>query len=216
MLDTDTPNPLPASPKGHDTATCGCRVCAKRRRLAGPTRLGEPEAIIGPAGSPPSDPDEGEILDADLPTLVTKHPGDERKSIRPHIAHWIALRSLNPEITIAEAAEKIGITKSTLRTYIYRATKRGWLRFDDPLSRMDYEIVPKVIDNLNFFLDARDKTVTVETAKGTIFKTYAESKGTNTQQTVLALKIEMPDGSETKIVSGHIVGRPKELADDAL
>ena len=211
MLDTDTPNPLPASPKGHDAATCGCRVCVKRRRLAGPACERAPEALIGPAGSTSADADEGEILDADLPVLHTK---PNKGTIRPIIAHWIALRSLDPEITIASAAEKIGISKHTLRTYIYRATKRGWLQFDDPMSRIEYEIVPKVLDNLNFFLDARDKTVTVEAAKGTIFKTYADAKGTNTQQTVLALKIEMPDGNETKIVGGHIVGRPKQLTEE--
>ena len=214
MLASDPTDSLPAIPQGHDLASCGCRVCAKRRResgMASPARVGEAETLAGPAGSPSLDTDEGEILDADLPVLHTKHT---KGTIRPIIAHWIALRSLDPEITIAAAAEKIGISKHTLRTYIYRATKRGWLQFDDPLSRIEYEIVPKVLDNLNFFLDARDKTVTVEAAKGTIFKTYADAKGTNTQQTVLALKIEMPDGNETKIVSGHIVGRPKQLENE--
>jgi hypothetical protein len=185
--------------------------------LAGPARSGEPETLHGPAGErldETSAKAKEEVLEADLPVFKTK---GMHRTIRPIIAHWIALRSLEPDISIADAADKIGVNKSTLRTYIYRATKYGWLMFDDPLSRVEYEIVPKVLDNLNHFLDAKDKTVTIEAAKGTIFKTYAESKGAGqAQQTILALKIEMPDGTETKIVGGHIVGKPKRLEADEM
>ena len=181
--------------------------------MASEAQSGGSEADNGPAGaSAETEVQVGEVLDADLPVLKTKPTS---RTIRPLIAHWIALRSLDPSITVGQAAEKLGLTKSTLQTYIYRATKYGWLKFDEPMSRVEYEIIPKVLDNLNHFLDSKDKMVTVEAAKGTIFKAYAEAKGaTGAQQTVLALKIEMPDGTETKIVGGHIVGKPKRLEDE--
>ena len=216
MLPADIPDKVLSLPRGHSPATCGCRACSKWRRtqgMASESQPREPEADDGPAGTASqAEVKTGEALDADLPVLRTKPTS---RTIRPLIAHWIALRSLDPSITVGQAAEKLGVTKSTLQTYIYRATKYGWLKFDDPMSRVEYEIIPKVLDNLNHFLDAKDKMVTVEAAKGTLFKTYAESKGAGQQQqTVLALKIEMPDGTETKIMGGHIVGKPKRLEDE--
>ena len=138
-----------------------------------------------------------------------------RVGSRAIIAEWLKLRTLEPEITLKDASLRLGMHRTTLSAIINRGTKEGWLRFDDPLSRIEHQIVPKVLDNLNHFLDERDKTVTIETAKGTIFKTYQESKGiTQGSNTVLALKIEIPDGGETKIVAGSVVGKPKVLVEE--
>jgi len=79
------------------------------------------------------------------------------------------MRALEPEITLAEAAKRMGIAKSTLVTLIQRANKAGWLKFDDPLARMEHEIVPKVVDGLKKLLDEGDRQTIIETAKGTIF-----------------------------------------------
>lgn len=108
----------------------------------------------------------------------------------------------------------MGITPGTLSTHIYRATKEGWLKFDDPLSRVEFQLIPKIVRNLDEFLEDRDRTVTIEAAKGTLFKQYAESKGvTNAPTTVLALKLELPSG-ETKAIFGKVVGSGRALDDD--
>lgn len=149
-----------------------------------------------------------EVLDPDMPVLHVKG-----RTKRDRVLEWMELRVQNPGISNAECSRRMGLSPNTLKGYIYQATKEGWLKFNDPVERIDNEIVPKVLENLISFLDDKDKQVTIETAKGTVFKTYQEAKGiTENPSTVLALKIEMPDPTlGMKISAGHIVGRPKEI-----
>lgn len=153
--------------------------------------------------------DKEEVLNADLPVMYT-----HGRTARDRIGQWLALRASDPHITNIEAAEKMGIAISHLNTLIYRARKAGWLKFDDPYSRIEYEIIPKTLDNIQMFLEERDKTVTLETAKATIYRQYLESKGvSDAPKTVLALKIESSADPEQlmKQVSGTIVGTPRKL-----
>ena len=215
--------PTESNPKGRGgthfhNPDCACNPCKARRRteeaLAESTRAG------GTALATQSD-GPAEVLEADIIIAPPKWkhgqggPGSKKLGSRAIIADWLHLRALEPDITLKEASVKLGMHRTTLSAVINNGVKEGWLRFDDPLSRIEHQIVPKVLDNLNHFLDARDKTVTIETAKGTVFKTYQESKGiSQTSNTVLALKIEMPEGmGETKIVTGSVVGKPKVIID---
>jgi transposase len=153
--------------------------------------------------------DSSQVVEADLQILESPA---RPNSHRQRIADWLAMRALEPEITLAEAAKRMGIAKSTLVTLIQRANKAGWLKFDDPLSRMEHEIVPKVVDGLKKLLDEGDRQTIIETAKGTIFKQYQDAKGLNTQQaqTILAIKFDIPTGEMVKqVASGVVVGRPR-------
>lgn len=119
---------------------------------------------------------------------------------------------LSPNASKMEIAEKMGINSKRLYEILKEAKEENLISFSDPLDRVEYELIPKVVDNLNFFLDAKDKTVTIEAAKGTLFRAYQESKGlSDTNSTMLALKIELPDGHTANVLTGHIVGRPKGL-----
>jgi hypothetical protein len=111
----------------------------------------------------------------------------------------------------------MGISYRTLHRDLVIAKNANLITFDDQLERIEFEVIPKTVDNLLYFLEAKDKTVTIETAKGTVFRQFQDSKGiSDNQQTMLCLKIEQPDGSEVKVVTGHIVGKPKELSDPAI
>lgn len=159
--------------------------------------------------------------DSEAPLTIT---GDEaqviergrhthERSPRARVGMWLAMRSIEPTLTTKEIAERLGISAGHLRTLIYEARKAGWLKFTDPLDHVEYGIIPKTVANLERFLDAQDKQVTIEVAKGTIFKQYQESKGiSDAPQTVLALKIETgaPDPS-IPIVEGRIVGKPRQI-----
>lgn len=140
------------------------------------------------------------------------------RSLRDRIAQYLHYAALSPNETMAAIAEKMGVGRSHLYTLIKQGQEAGILVFSDPMERIEYQIIPKVVDNLNYFLDAKDKTVTIEAAKGTIFRAYQDSKGiTDGGQTILALKIEQADGSELRVLTGRIVGTPKELPEaDAL
>ena len=155
----------------------------------------------------------------DLPTAELNARGEPanvygltHRSLPVRIAEWAAIRAAEPHLKDSEVAERMGLAPVTLKKYIYKARAQGLLRFDDPLEKLEFEIVPKAVDNLNTLMDAKDKIATLEVAKGIIFKQYLESKGiSDAPQTVLALKIEMPEGGEEKIVAGTIVGRPRRL-----
>lgn len=74
-------------------------------------------------------------------------------------------------------------------------------------------MVPKVVENLNLFLDTRDKQVTLEMAKATVLAQYAKEEGTaQVSNTVFALKIELPESFDkaeaAKSIKGVIVGKP--------
>lgn len=140
--------------------------------------------------------------------------GQSRKA-RDRVATWIAIRAQEPHLLQREIADRMGINPKTLTALLYNATKAGWLQFDDPLEKIEYQIVPKVVDNLIEFLDQKDKTVTLETAKGTIFKSYQASKGiSDAPSNVLALKIEMVDPTTpTKSITGQIIGKARALSD---
>lgn len=129
---------------------------------------------------------------------------------RAHVANWAMMRSQG--LCTREIAEKIGITHTYLKSLLWRATKEGWLKFTDPEARLEHEIKPIIIDNIKHFLLAKDRTMTIESAKGVgFFKSHQAVKVEgNAPQTILALKIEaLP--SPAQIVEGNIVGQPREL-----
>ena len=197
---------IPQPPKGHVIHSCGCRVCATIRRndpsMAGPSHNGEAEGLAGKNRRAQKQP-----------VGVGFAWGSKQKVV---VAQWLALRSLEPDISVVDAAKQLGIPYTNLRSCIYRGSKNGTIQYDDSLSRIEYKVIPMAIDNLEELLADKDKTATLETVKGTIFKEWADRKGVkDTQQTVLALKIEAPSADgEVKAIVGHIVGKPKYIASE--
>jgi hypothetical protein len=188
-------------PDTHRNPNCGCRACVSRRRRA--------QAIVSTIGAGGATSSENpDALNADL---VVREDG----TIRARIVKWLQLKQEDSSITIEAASRKIGCDHRTLNSSILRAVEEGWLKFEDPISNIEYQIIPKVVRNLSKLLDAGDKQVTLETAKGTIFKTYQESMGiSEAPKTVLALKIEYPEmGNQTTVptITGQILGTPRIL-----
>jgi DNA-binding Lrp family transcriptional regulator len=132
--------------------------------------------------------------------------------VRYRIAQWMEFRATEPDISNVEIARRMGISRRTLQAALTKATREGWLVFTDPVSRIEHEIVPRVLDNMVLFLDQKDKTATIEAYKSTVARQYLEAKGVSeAPQTVLALKIETMDPGQVKVVTGHVVGKAKEL-----
>lgn len=134
---------------------------------------------------------------------------------RDRVGQWLAIRALDPSATLAEAATKIGIHATTLSKSINKAVKEGWLKFDDPLERIEHEIIPKTLDNISRFLDEGDRVVTIEAAKGTVYPLYKASKEVgHSAQPILALKIELAPGIDPTIaIGGNVFGQPKTIID---
>lgn len=205
----------------HKRETCRCAGCVSRRR--------EAEAVLARARGDVLTEEEIkqqkerdrkkktinslEPIDADLPPeFVT-----QGRSMRDHIASYVEVRLTEPSLKHAEIAKRIGMTPKSLSTLIYRATKQGILKFEDPIERINNQIIPKTMDNLNEFLDLKDRTVTLETAKGVIFPIYQKSQGVgDVNNTMLALKIEMISPEDMKIIQGQVVGKPRQLIEGEL
>jgi transposase len=174
------------------------------------SRARKAEAEPGPDGSKflvPTVKAE-EVINADHP-LITYG-----RTARDRVGQWVAMRAQEPGISNTEVAKRLGISPGALNSLIYEANRDGWLKFDDPLSRVKYELIPKVVSNLNEFLDKKDRTVTLETAKNTIFKQFQDSEGIrDSSNMVLALKIEAADPETARAITGQIVGRPRELTE---
>ena len=144
-------------------------------------------------------------LYVDLPPLERQD-----KSARARVTEYLAYRTAGVK-TQQEIAEKMGIARRTLQTLLWRAGKEGWLVYTDPTERFEQEIIPHVVDNIAHFIKQKDRTMTIEAAKGAgIFKSHQAVKVESDQpQTVLALKIETAPQMDVKVAAGQIVGTPR-------
>ena len=156
---------------------------------------------------------ESEVIKADE-LIVAPLAKRTTRYQRGVIAEWIKLRTIEPDITNLEIAQRMGLHKQYLYRTINQAVKDGWLSFDDPMARIEHEIVPKALDTISQHLDDGDAKMAIEVAKGAIFPAYKESKGVSQHGTniAIALKVELPEGLVAPdIIEGQIVGRPKIL-----
>lgn len=191
-----------------DPVHCSCPFHRAQLRKAQAFAL---SAGVGGESNEAIVPEGEKVIEADLDPIFLRG-----RTPRERIVQLLAFRSVEPGITNAEVAKRLGITAGTLNTIIYKAGREGWLRYENPLDRIENEIIPKAIQNLSEFLDEKDKQATLETLKGTAFPVYRESKGAGeAQQTVLALKIETAEPVDVKVLSGQIVGTPRRLIDEA-
>lgn len=136
--------------------------------------------------------------------------------MKANVASWLKMKMADPQMSDKDIAAKLGISPSTLHNTLYKAKREGWIRFEDPLSEVRYGHLPLIAENLELFLKTRDKQVTIEAAKATLWKDYGgvapNSGGTAGTPMVFALKIELPAGLDTaraaSNVKGIIVGNP--------
>ncbi len=183
---------------------------------------GESETILGALGVPTSivTDEKGrviDILDADAPPEMLAKATVWGTSARDRVAQWIYFRATEPGITNAEVARRQGIQPGTLATIIMRAKRQGWLQIENPMDRIEHELIPKIVENLNTFLDRGDRTVTIEAAKGVLFPQYREAKGiVENKIAVLGINIQLPEGEGDSLARrGSIVGVPKTGAIEA-
>lgn len=151
-------------------------------------------------------------------TKVRSVNNEATRRIKQRVADILALRATDPGISKLEIAKKLGVCHTTINHALDFAAQNGWITLEDPIERVRHEIVPKTIDNINHFLDAKDKQVTIEVAKGTIFKMFQTAEGLQDEAPmVLALKIEMPPTGDAqgKIIEGQVIGKPKQLEGDS-
>ncbi len=182
------------------------------------TRPRDPETILAAINGPIATVDGVDILDADAPPEILRDVSVGGNSAKDRVAQWIYFRAKEPGITNAEISRRLGIAPGTLNTILTRARRGGWLKIENPMDRIEFELMPKIVDNLNTFLDKGDRTVTIEAAKGVLFPQYRESKGiVENKIAVLGINIQMPEGemAQGEVRRGSISGVPKPAAIEA-
>lgn len=103
-----------------------------------------------------------------------------------------------------DIARVLGISVKCIAPYLYKAGKRGYLSFDDPKDTVEYRMMHKVVRNLDAMLDSPEilskgersvkQEVTLEVAKGTLFKRFEAAPAVSAPQTIVAIRIETPPG----------------------
>lgn len=212
---TETPNPDKAQGRLRrapvDLAThkpdCRCFACKAARKRAEKAVVGGDgeQTEVAPARTlTPIDPATGESIYADRVIVV------QERDPRARIAEWALMRANG--MRNKDIAAKMGIQPNTLNSLISKATREGWLKFDNPADRLEHELAPLIVENIKSHLADGDRKMTIEAAKGIgLFKSHQAVKIENeSPQMVLALKIETPVGYDpTTVVTGTIVGNPK-------
>ena len=75
------------------------------------------------------------------------------------------MKAEDPDITNIEIAKSLGISVNTLNNCIQIGRKEGWLHFEDPFNKIQYEMVPKVTDQMINLIDAGDQKAIIEAFK---------------------------------------------------
>jgi transposase len=144
---------------------------------------------------------------------MTKKPKDTR--VYQVAMAYVAMKAQGHKLQAI--SDTLQIPKDTIKTYVARAHKAGWLEPRDLDVEDQQEVtLPELITrNVVEFLNARDKDVTVEAAKGIgIFKSHQAVKMEGQVGVGLALRVEveLPPGiaerSPIQIRGGSLGGTP--------
>lgn len=165
-----------------------------------------------PAGESPSlsTVDEGKVH---ITRRMLKKPKDTR--VYQVAMAYVAMKAQGHKLQAISDA--LLIPKDTIKTYVARAHKAGWLepRDLDVEDQQEITLPELVTRNVVELLQARDKDVTVEAAKGIgVFKSHQAVKVDSQIIAGLALRVEvaLPPGiaeaSPIQIRSGSLGGTP--------
>jgi hypothetical protein len=113
-----------------------------------------------------------------------------------------------------QISEQLSLSKGTIRNYIYLAGRHGWLDADvmmaNPVERIEYGLLHKVVRNLDASLDSEDKAeraaVTDKLFDATLAKHWAPVVSAGSAQTLVAIRIEHPQGPPQAIREGTVQG----------
>ena len=96
--------------------------------------------------------------------------------------------------TSEEISKALDLKVESLSQYLYLASRNGWLDFSDPRNRLEYQVLPKAVRNLDKFMDDDDKRVkfkaTLATIQGLVFNPAEQASRGAGQTNVLSIRIE--------------------------
>ena len=117
-----------------------------------------------------------------------------------------------------QIAQILGLSMSSIRSYVYKAGKMGWLDefLYEPRERLEYAVMHKVVRNLEEALDStnelqtgmKEKTaVALKIAEGALYPRLQQQSGGGTTN-VMGIKIEIVGGEPAKMREGTVIEAP--------
>lgn len=185
-----------------------------RRSDATPPQIADGAGSAEAPGGPPARVEDAPATPLRKPLLKLQ----KNSIVRKKALAIVALRAAG--YSDAAIASELKIAVTTIKAYLYRATQAGMLvdkktksLLSDPTDRVEFELSHKVIRNLNEMMDSDDdqlrKEVTLEVAKGALFKKFDPIKEhVLPSMNVLSVKIEMPSSGAVEVRPGALGGTP--------
>lgn len=207
-----TSEPGPQTPTLHGASVV--KASKPKRRKAQPytPRHGGTQTKLKPAG--PGDKALDAVIAGKAPPIKLQPGADADGATKFYVGKYLEEKLLDPRASVIAIAAKLDIAPATLYKAINRATKAGWVEWEDPLEKITHQVIPLTLDKLVGLIEAGDSRAVIETAKNTVFKTWQDREGVaDKTQLVLGLKIEIGPGDAPKVIEGQIVGAPRQLTE---
>ena len=189
---------------------CRCNPCKKRaREAAGALARGE----APPTPPTPIDPVAAivktNVIDMTRPESLASLQliGLDDNNYLTKVIEWGKLRLVGKQTK--EIAELLGVSYGTLRNYLSKARKDGYLVLADPEDVIEHELVDKAVDTYRFHLDDNNLGAAKDIMAGTgRWKSHQAIKAeTNTITNVLAINISLPPTPDQSINEPGIFGK---------
>ena len=134
---------------------CKCNPCLARRRQ---------ESMKGTKA-----PLRQAMVDLSDPDLVRELAIEAlpRNDYRSHVAKWAQITIEEPKATNTAIAARLGISERTLRGYICKAKREGFLNLQEPKDVLEFEAIPKAVQVIQGHLDEGSLKAATEVLKGT-------------------------------------------------
>lgn len=136
--------------------------------------------------------------------------GDD-SDCRPKAVQIVIMRQAGLDDEQIGAA--LGIKKSTISALLYKAGKNGWLDFDDPKNRMEYQVLHKVIRNIDEALDSEVLLVERKERTAVALEIYKANKATEqpappvaSVASLMGIKIQIVGGDPGTVREGTVMG----------
>ena len=121
-------------------------------------------------------------------------------------------------------ASELGLAKSSISSYIHKAGKNGWLDFADPKNQLEYQLMHKVVRNLDEALDDGTRHITSgvmvrtavaqQIAEGALYPRLAGQQ-VAVASTLIGVKIEVVGNAGGGVVrEGTVLGTPSYVEAD--
>lgn len=138
--------------------------------------------------------------------------------MKGRVASWARMKAEEPGITNKEIAERLGISINTLGSCLTKGRKEGWLAFEDPMNAIQYEMIPRNVEQMQALMEAGDQKAILSVFKELTAPAYREAQGISDgksgDQMMIAIKIEMPPADQMPVVRGVIIGEGRSLVKD--